>query len=235
MLFLDGKPGFELSFPCGTCQVLFRRRGADSFSINELSQRLAEGLTELDPEVLQTFGWLLPAGEYVPMLSEISPRLVIPGGPDDYFSHEPAPFVWYYISPWGAGLTDAQCAAATVRVAKADVLARLPAGSYLASSADAYCDVFDDEESRVTVQWSPGHTAAAAIRALEADGWQRRTPELPTWVADEAGPTGAEIPASDDTPWNAALLDVKRNGRTLHGAVTRDGLVVSVDIDHLPS
>src|SRR5262245_13080000 len=70
LLFLDEKPAFELSFWCGTCQFLFKRQeGAnETVSLAEMESRLADGFGGLDEEVISTFGALLPAGDYVPLL-----------------------------------------------------------------------------------------------------------------------------------------------------------------------
>src|SRR4051794_11386236 len=63
-LQLDGKPAFEVSYWCGTCQFFFRRlEGANqTLSISELDAILAEGLEQIDDDVLTTFAELLPIG-----------------------------------------------------------------------------------------------------------------------------------------------------------------------------
>jgi hypothetical protein len=89
-LFLDEKPAFELSYWCGTCPFLFQRQaGANTtVSLDELEQRLADGLDDLASDVIERFAELLPAGEYAAVLLRIEPRLVVPGNEDDYFSAE---------------------------------------------------------------------------------------------------------------------------------------------------
>ena len=79
-LVLDGEAAFELSFWCGTCPFLFERlEGAkETLSLSVMEDRLAAGLGELDGEVVETFGALLPRGSYLPLLLEIEPRLVLP-------------------------------------------------------------------------------------------------------------------------------------------------------------
>lgn len=96
LLYMRDKPAFELSFWCGTCQFIFRRlEGAnEGSSAEDLSDRMAEGLADLAPDVIERFGDLLPAGGYVPLLIEVAPRLVMPVGDGDYFARE-------QIETWG--------------------------------------------------------------------------------------------------------------------------------------
>lgn len=101
-LSLDGRPAFELSFWCGTCPALFRRlEGAtQTLSLEHLADRLRRGLGDLDVEVMREFGRLLPPGAYLPLLLEITPRLVRPVEPGDYFAHEQVA-TWGVDSFWG--------------------------------------------------------------------------------------------------------------------------------------
>ena len=96
LLWLDGKPAYELSLWCGTCPFLFERlEGANrSLSLPELSERLAGGLERVDEAVLAAVSPLLPPGEYLPLLEELAPRLVMPAGPGDYFAGE-------QVATWG--------------------------------------------------------------------------------------------------------------------------------------
>jgi hypothetical protein len=96
LLFLDEKPAFELSFWCGTCPFLFKRReGAnDKLALAALEQRLADGVDGLDDDVIDTYASLLPAGDYFPLLVELRPRLVRPLEPGDYYAEE-------QVATWG--------------------------------------------------------------------------------------------------------------------------------------
>ncbi|MHA6757608.1 hypothetical protein [Streptacidiphilus sp. PAMC 29251] len=89
-LTVHGQPAFEQTFWCGTCALLFRRMdGADRYRDPELLRdRLATGLDQLDHQVVQAFVSLLAPGRYLPLLLEITPELVLPGGDRDYFTHE---------------------------------------------------------------------------------------------------------------------------------------------------
>ncbi len=96
LLLLDEKPAFELSFWCGTCPFLFKRLSGsnDTVSLAEMENRLAEGIDDLDDEVIDRFASLLPAGDYAPLLLQVQPRLIRPVEPGDYFAEE-------QVSTWG--------------------------------------------------------------------------------------------------------------------------------------
>ncbi|HCT75354.1 MAG TPA: hypothetical protein DGG94_07120 [Micromonosporaceae bacterium] len=102
LLWLDDKPAFELSFWCGTCPFLFRRLegAASTCSIADVGGRLADGLQDIDDDVVDQFGSLLPRGEYLPLLLRIEPRLVRPAQPGDYFVEEQVA-TWGLNSFWG--------------------------------------------------------------------------------------------------------------------------------------
>ncbi|MFG2284762.1 hypothetical protein ACGFOU_01560 [Streptomyces sp. NPDC048595] len=102
LLVLDGKPAFQLSPWCGTCQFLFQRlEGANqTLSLEEMQERLAGRLSALDDGVLDAFGSLLPEGDYLPLLLRVEPRLVTPGQEGDYFSDEQVA-AWGVDAFWG--------------------------------------------------------------------------------------------------------------------------------------
>ncbi|WP_285036883.1 hypothetical protein [Plantibacter sp. ME-Dv--P-095] len=90
-LIVDGVPAFELSFPCGTCALLFRRLDAGARALAEatLHDHLDEHVPAIDdPSLRDLVSTVLPAGSYVPLLLSIQPVRVAPGGDLDYFSHE---------------------------------------------------------------------------------------------------------------------------------------------------
>lgn len=90
LLSVNGAPAFELSCWCGTCPYLFERlAGANStLSIDDVQSTMAQGLSEIDENVVAAFAALLPAGEYIPLLLEIEPVLTYPMKPGDYFAEE---------------------------------------------------------------------------------------------------------------------------------------------------
>jgi hypothetical protein len=97
LLMVDDAPAFELSFYCGTCPLLFRRleTAREKLSLERMQEQLTGTLD--DPEdggVIDAFGALLPQGEYLPLLLEMEPHLVIPGTQGDYFSGE-------QVTTWG--------------------------------------------------------------------------------------------------------------------------------------
>ena len=102
LLFLDERPAFDLTFWCGTCQLLFKRLdGANqTTSLKDVAERLADGLDGIDEAIVDRFAALLPQGSYLPMLIEIEPRLVFPLDADDYFANEQVA-TWNVERFWG--------------------------------------------------------------------------------------------------------------------------------------
>jgi hypothetical protein len=102
LLWLGSEAAFELTFWCGTCPFLFQRlEGATStLSIAELENRLSRGLTGIDSDVLAAFAELLPATAYLPILLQVTPRLVTPVAKGDYFAHEQVA-TWGLNNFWG--------------------------------------------------------------------------------------------------------------------------------------
>lgn len=96
LLWLNGKATYELTFWCGTCPVMFQRlEGATgTLSTAELDAKLRQGLSGIDSGVVAVFGGLLPAGAYMPILLQVTPRLVTPMTEGDYFAHE-------QVATWG--------------------------------------------------------------------------------------------------------------------------------------
>jgi hypothetical protein len=101
-LWIGGQAAFELTFWCGTCPILFQRlNGATgTLSIAELEKRLGRGLNGIDSEVLSALTGLLPTARYLPMLLQVTPRLVTPAGQDDYYAHEQVA-TWGLDGSWG--------------------------------------------------------------------------------------------------------------------------------------
>lgn len=96
LLLLDDQPAFELSFWCGTCPCLFQRlEGANStFSGDDRDGPVSANAHGINDQVVNQFGSLLPYGQYVPLLIEVTPRLVHPADPADYFTNE-------QVATWG--------------------------------------------------------------------------------------------------------------------------------------
>jgi len=65
-----------------------------------MTGRLSHGLSGVDASVVTAAGALLPEGEYLPVLTEIRPRLVMPGGAGDYFAAEQVR-IWGLNDFWG--------------------------------------------------------------------------------------------------------------------------------------
>ncbi|WP_285472338.1 hypothetical protein [Actinoplanes sp. NBRC 101535] len=101
VLAVDDKPAFELSYWCGTCQFLFERlEGATATFSPDDADGLASGISGIDHAVISRFGTLLPEGGYRPLLLEVTPRLVFPSAPGDYFAEDQVA-TWGPESFWG--------------------------------------------------------------------------------------------------------------------------------------
>lgn len=102
VLSVDGEPAFELSFSCGTCQFLFRRlEGANTtLSVDELQDRLTNGISGFDSDVVAAFSALLPDDDYLPLLLPMTPRLILPMREGDYFAEEQVA-TWGLSAFWG--------------------------------------------------------------------------------------------------------------------------------------
>lgn len=90
-LTVRGERAYELSFSCDTCAFLFARLGGfdpSAWDLPELQESFRCGVTDIDPELLKKIAPIIPAGEYTVMMTEITPRRVVPCADDDYFSHE---------------------------------------------------------------------------------------------------------------------------------------------------
>ncbi|WP_082518763.1 hypothetical protein [Leifsonia sp. Leaf336] len=102
-LFLEGTPAFELSLWCGTCPFLFERKDGANGTLSRERERLSElegPLDSVSADIIQSFGSLLPIGDYLPLLLEVRPQLVAPTDERDYFTHEQVD-TWGVDSFWG--------------------------------------------------------------------------------------------------------------------------------------
>jgi len=94
-LTLRGVPIFELGLWCGTCPALFKKLNApESADLGLANERLNAGLGSIEESVIHAYGKALPKSSYTALLVDITPQLVEPGSPADYFSHE-------QVSTWG--------------------------------------------------------------------------------------------------------------------------------------
>lgn len=84
---LDGRPAYHLGAGCWSSQFVFTRvPAAESYSTVGDGDRIGGG--QLTPSYLQARSADLPDGEYLAMELAESPRLVVAGGPGDYFREE---------------------------------------------------------------------------------------------------------------------------------------------------
>jgi len=74
---------------------------AEPIALGDTASRLAAGLDAIDADVVATFSEVVPEGRYLPLLLEVSPRLVRPvSGPEDYFAEEQV-VTWGLSGFWG--------------------------------------------------------------------------------------------------------------------------------------
>ena len=101
-LLLAGKRAFYMSTLCDTCPLLFERLSGSTEKVSprDLSDQLRRGLTTLDDQTVDGVKQILPKGEYIFCLINISPRLVKPGDKNDYFCKEQVD-VWGIDQFWG--------------------------------------------------------------------------------------------------------------------------------------
>jgi hypothetical protein len=101
-LRLDNKQAYEVGNGCGTCQFWFTRlEGANhNISVDELRQRLTEGLTSATDVAVERFSGVLGTDRYLVLLMDILPRLVEPNAPDGYFAAEQTG-LWGIDGFWG--------------------------------------------------------------------------------------------------------------------------------------
>jgi len=89
-LTVDGKRAYELGNICNTCAFYFERmEGANrDAAIKELADALAKGVTCLDETLLTDIDQMMPSGDYMTLLLNLTPRAVTLGGESDYFVSE---------------------------------------------------------------------------------------------------------------------------------------------------
>lgn len=89
-LLLRGKRAYHVGNRCDTCAFFFERLdGAnEKVSPSEIGELLRSGIETLDGELLRLVGRAVPKGEYRAMLLDLTPALIRPGEPEDYFVKE---------------------------------------------------------------------------------------------------------------------------------------------------
>lgn len=89
-LTINGVHAYHIGNICGTCAFFFERLdGANTvINVGELTDALSEGLTALDPSVVDALTQLAPNAEYVIALLRVRPKSVQSDGGADYFAVE---------------------------------------------------------------------------------------------------------------------------------------------------
>jgi hypothetical protein len=101
-LTVAGRPAYNLSPLCDTCDFIFERmEGANQSAGSEAAEEaLRRGLDGLEAAVVEAAASALPDGDYRVALLDVLPRLVWPGDESDYFTHEQLD-VWEIDPFWG--------------------------------------------------------------------------------------------------------------------------------------
>jgi hypothetical protein len=87
---IEGRKACHIGNVCGTCSFFFERHESIDSELcpNELQRELTDGIQKLEPSHAKALEPLLPSGDYEIMLRTLTPRLVVPGSAEDYFSCE---------------------------------------------------------------------------------------------------------------------------------------------------
>jgi len=101
-LTVEGKQAYHIGNICDTCEFFFERMdGANQkVSARAVSDRLRQGLEQIDTELLDRISEVIPSGEYLVSLLRVHPRKVSLGSEDDYFSAEQIA-LWGIDAFWG--------------------------------------------------------------------------------------------------------------------------------------
>jgi hypothetical protein len=81
---------YELTSGCNTCEFFFERTHGqgESLTSKEFAELMEEGITTLDPQLIEITAQIMPKGKYLVYNSEIRPKLTIPFSETDYFANE---------------------------------------------------------------------------------------------------------------------------------------------------
>jgi hypothetical protein len=101
-LTLEGKRAYHIGNVCNTCSFFFERlEGANSsVTATGVAEELRSGLASLTDAMVEAWGHVLPARDYVVCLFDVHPDLVVPGSETDYFTHEEVE-LWGVDGFWG--------------------------------------------------------------------------------------------------------------------------------------
>jgi hypothetical protein len=89
-LTFEGREAFHIGNVCDTCAFFFKRvEGATvDLHVENISERLSDGLTSLDTETVETLVQIMPKSHYIVGLFKLKPQPVSPRERGDYFSSE---------------------------------------------------------------------------------------------------------------------------------------------------
>lgn len=99
---VEGKPAYHIGNICGTCSFFFERLGGANQKVSptKVAAYLKEGLTSISDDLLNQIKLIIPVGDYVVSLLQVSPWQVSLGTQTDYFSNEQVD-LWGKDGFWG--------------------------------------------------------------------------------------------------------------------------------------
>ena len=99
---IEGRKAFHIGNICGTCSFFFERLEGANQSVNpsQVVDKLNKGVERLETGLVSGLEKIVPDGEYIVLLLEVSPSLVYPGSKEDYFIYEQVE-LWGVDAFWG--------------------------------------------------------------------------------------------------------------------------------------
>jgi len=99
---IEGKRAYEIGNVCQTCAFYFERlEGANQkIEPKEVIDKLNNGITTIDQDLLNKISKIIPDGNYRIMLLEVEPKMVDLGTDSDYFKNEQIT-LWGLDGFWG--------------------------------------------------------------------------------------------------------------------------------------
>lgn len=88
-LKINDEKMYELEGGCNTCEFFFKHIHGQSESLTskEFAELMEEGVSTLDPRVIEATAKIMPKGKYYVYNSEIYPKLTLPFSDTDYFAN----------------------------------------------------------------------------------------------------------------------------------------------------
>lgn len=101
-LTVGGKNAYHIGNICNTCAFFFERLEGANQSVNaqEVADALNDGVSELNPSLVNALAKIVPSQKYQVLLQKVQPKSIRLGGDGDYFAHEQVD-LWGVNGFWG--------------------------------------------------------------------------------------------------------------------------------------